>query len=208
MTNEDLMSINDSELIMLYHDEDEFAKNIIYYKYKFIIDIVIKKYSGILTTLGFDYEEIYSEASIGFSNALKTYEEDKDASLATYITFCIERRIKNLIKKYSREKYNGYEEIFSLDFTYFDNQARLVDLLNDGGDADPLKNMTEAEEYKELLKKIKAELTEKEYEVFILLYEGLNYQEIAKILDKVPKQIDNTIQRIKLKIKNLLIDKN
>ena len=32
----------------------------------------------------------------------------------------------------------------------------------------------------------------------------LNYKEIAKILDKNPKQIDNTMQRVRLKLKELL----
>ncbi len=33
---------------------------------------------------------------------------------------------------------------------------------------------------------------------------GLNYQDIALLLNKSPKQIDNAIQRIRLKIKKML----
>ena len=32
----------------------------------------------------------------------------------------------------------------------------------------------------------------------------MNYQEIADKLNKTPKQIDNTIQRIRIKLKNIV----
>ena len=44
MKTEDIINTNDNELIMLYRENDEDAKNILFYKYKFIIDILIKKY--------------------------------------------------------------------------------------------------------------------------------------------------------------------
>ena len=31
-----------------------------------------------------------------------------------------------------------------------------------------------------------------------------NYKEIATMLDKEPKQVDNAIQRIKIKVKNII----
>ena len=45
---------------------------------------------------------------------------------------------------------------------------------------------------------------EQEKEVFTLLIAGLSYSEIAKNLDKNLKQIDNTIQRIKTKVKRII----
>ena len=39
---DELEKTNDSELIMLYREDDEDAKNMLFYKYKFIIDILIK----------------------------------------------------------------------------------------------------------------------------------------------------------------------
>ena len=55
MINE-LENINDYELIMLYREEDEDAKNILYLKYKFIIDILIKKYQKLITALNIDMQ--------------------------------------------------------------------------------------------------------------------------------------------------------
>lgn len=207
MTKEELENINDNELLMLYREDDEDAKNLLFQKYKFIIDILIKKYKKYLTSLNIDYQETYSECSVGFSDGLKNYQEEKKSSLATFITLCIERRLGNIIRKYNREKYKGLQETYSLDYAYGDNELRLMDLVSDDYEHDPLKSMTEEEGYMELITNIKAILTEKEYEVFVLMIRGLSYTEIAKILNNTPKQIDNTIQRIKTKIKNIIKSK-
>lgn len=209
MINEEINSSNDSELIMLYREEDENAKNILFYKYKFIIDILIIKYQKVLNKLCIDYQEIYSECTVGFSDGLKHYQEDKNTSLATFITLCIERRLLGIIRKYNQEKYKGLQETYSLDFVYDDKELSLIDMIGDECLNDPLRNMTEKEGFEELINNIKSNLTKKEYDVFVLMTRGLNYQEIAKILNNTPKQIDNTMQRLKNKIRNLLhLEKN
>ena len=53
----------------------------------------------------------------------------------------------------------------------------------------------------ELIEKIKKRLTEFESQVFDLLIAYFSYREIAEMLDKDKKQIDNAIQRIKAKAK-------
>ena len=204
----DLDKTNDSELIMLYREDDEDAKNMLFYKYKFIIDILIKKYGNWLSSLKVDYQELYSECAVGFSDALFSFQEDKDSSLPTFITLCVERRINGVIRKYSRDKYKVLQDTYSLDFLYDEKNAALIDTISDESTHDPLKNMSEQEEYEELIHQIEKVLTKQEYEVFALKSRGFDYQEIAHILERNPKQIDNTIQRIKTKIKNLLLTKN
>ena len=203
MIEENIFDVNDNELLMLYQEDDENAKNLLYMKYKFIIDILIKKYSKHINDLNIDYQEIYSECSVGFSDGLRHFKDDKNASLATFITLCIERRLNAVIKKYSRDKYKIMQDSYSLDFIYNDNDFKLMDIISDDT-FDPLKNMTEKEQYDELLKNIEEQLTKTEYEVFVLLARGLDYITISKILEKSPKQIDNAIQRIKSKIRKIV----
>ena len=47
---------------------------------------------------------------------------------------------------------------------------------------------------------IKKNLSQFEQKVVNLYIDGLNYQQIAKELDKSPKSIDNALQRIKKKL--------
>ena len=197
----DIDNSNDYELIMLYREDDEQAKNILYLKYKFIINLLIKKYSKYLIKVNADYDEVYSECTIGFSDALKRFNEEKDASLPTFITLCVERKLKTVIKKYNRNKYKISNEALSLDYIYDDDQS-LMDYVVDL-EHEPLKNMEDNESYIDLVKSIKEELTKKEYDVFLLMARNLSYVEIANILGLTPKQVDNTMQRVKTKIKSL-----
>ena len=65
-------------------------------------------------------------------------------------------------------------------------------------------NITKDEAFDELLDTIEKSLSTSEYEVYKLLVTGLSYVDIANMLGKNPKQIDNAIQRIKNKIKDIL----
>ncbi len=201
-----LKDTNDNELIMLYREEDENAKNLLFYKYKFIMDILISKYKLYLKKLNVDYQEINSECNVGFSDAINHFQEDKDTSLPTFITLCVERRIKGIIRKYNRKKYQNQNENYSLDRTFCDGDSTLLDTISDDYANDPLKNILEDESYNDLVNKIKNCLTENEYEVFALLYKGMSLPEIASILNKNYKQIDNTVQRVKMKIKKILLN--
>lgn len=203
MTDEMIENTNDSELIMLYQENDEDAKNILFLKYKFIIDILIKKYQKMITVLNIDMQEVYSESTVGFSDALRSFQDDKECNLPTFITLCVERRISNLVRKYNREKYKVMNDTYSLDYFYEPIGRPLIEILVDNSN-EPLDNMTESENYEELLNDIHLILSRKENKVFEYMVSGFNYQQISKILDETPKQVDNTIQRIKIKIKHLI----
>lgn len=196
---------NDSELLMLYHEEDEDAKNIIYLKYKYIIDIIIKKYRKLIDLFHIDMQEVYSECTVGFSDALKNYQENKDRSLSSFITFCVERRICGLIRKYSRKKYKVLLNAYSLDYLYENFNNPMLDFLGDTTN-EPLTSMMEQEEYEELLEKIKNNLSSREKEIFVYLVSGFNYHQISNIMNASLKQVDNAIQRIKNKVKKILLE--
>ena len=91
----------------------------------------------------------------------------------------------------------------SLDYDYDKQGLPLIDVLGDEN-ADPLIKFSEIEQEENLRKNIQEQLSENEKQVFNLLLKGLNYKEIATLLDKNEKQIDNTIQRIRGKVRQLL----
>ena len=200
----DYNDLSDSELFMLLNEENEEAKDILFEKYKYIIDIILKKYSYVASRMGIEYKELYSEALVGFSDALVSYQDDKDASLGTFISLCVNRRVQKVIAKASTIKNKVIQEAYSLDHVYEQFGLPLVEMISDNSENDPLNNMTKEEEYKELLSDIKNELSNSEYEVFVLMLNNMDYNTIAEILDKTTKQIDNAMQRIKHKVKDIL----
>lgn len=195
---------SDGELYSLICESDEDAKDMLYMKYKYIIDIVIKKYAFTAMKYGFEYKDLYQEALVGFSDALTSYNEEKNSSMATFITLCVDRRLQNAIRKAGRIKNKVLLESLSLDHVYEEYDIPLKEIISDNNENDPLTNITKDEGFDELLDFIEKSLSSSEYEVYKLMISGMDYNEIAKVLDKSPKQIDNAIQRIKNKVKDIL----
>jgi RNA polymerase sporulation-specific sigma factor len=193
---------SDSELYSMICESNEEAKEIIYTKYKYIIDVIIKKYVYSAKKLGVEYNDLYQEGLVGFADALNHYDESKKVQLSTFLSLCIERRLQNAILKAGRLKNKILLDSLSLDHEYGEHQIPLREMISDEK-SDPLFGISKEEDYNELLAKIKKYLSDFEYEVYSLLIHGLSYQDIALVLNKSPKQIDNTIQRLKHKIKTI-----
>jgi len=197
------MEYNDVELVQLVKENNDDAKDTIYEKYKYIIDIIIAKYKKVFYVLGMDLMEVRQDAMLAFSDAFVSYSSEKETTLATFISLVIERKIQNCIRKADTIKNKKNNENYSLDYEYEIYNKPLSELIGDPN-ADPLVKVTSKEAYEELVAKIKAILSPMEYEVYKLLISGFSYIDIAKILKKEPKQIDNTIQRLRTKVKELI----
>lgn len=195
---------SDSELYSMVCESSEEAKDILYSKYKYVIDLIIKKYIYTAKKYGVEYSDLYQEGLVGFADALNCYDESKNVMLSSFIGLCVERRLQNAILKAGRLKNKMYTESLSLDHTYGEQQIPLKEMICDQKNSDPLQGIASQEEYDELLLEIQKELSKQEYEVYEFMMQGLRYQDIALLLDKTPKQIDNTMQRIKHKVRLIL----
>ncbi len=198
--------IEDSELIYLVKENNEIAKDIIFDKYKYIIDIIAKKYKKSGYVLGLEYNDLYQEAMLGFIDAIYSYDDEK-SSISTYISLCVERKIYSCLKKASRMKNKIQNEALSLEYTYDDNTS-LKDILSDNNVNNPLENIINIENQEEVIDNVKEVLSDSEKMVFSLMIAGLDYKSIAVILDLTPKQVDNTRNRIRNKARKIIFDKN
>ncbi len=166
------------------------------------IKYMLKKYANAALKYGIDYNDFEQEALLAFTNALKNYDENKDAGLKTFVSLCVERRLIKVIQMSKTYKNKLNNDKLSLDYDY-GSGVLLKDVLADN-DADPYVKFSEEDFLEHIKIKIKHLLSNFEYQVYEYLILGLNYIEIAKKLDKNPKQIDNTIQRIKKKIRMIV----
>lgn len=197
------MEYNDQELSLLFTENDENAKDVLFKKYNYIIEIIINKYKKTIYALNMDINEIRQDANLAFTDAIIKYSREKETSLPTFISLVVERKIQNAVRKAETIKNKVYLNAYSLDYEYDAFQKPLSEIIGDNSD-EPLANMTKKEEYEELVNNINSILSPGENDVYKLLIRGFNYQEIAKILNKEPKQIDNSIQRIRIKIRDLI----
>ena len=199
------MSYEEEELMlldMICESNDE-VRTTLYKTYEPVIKGIIKKYVRSAQKLGIEINDLVQEANVGFADALNKYDASKDASLKTFIGICVDRRLLNYIYKNKTVKSQIEQESLSLDYAYDDSGLPLKDVLKDD-DADPFRQIFHASTYHNAIQKVAYKLSLQEKEVFNYLMQGLDYIEIAKRLAKSPKQIDNTIQRIRTKIKDCI----
>ena len=191
------MEYPDNELTYLLNDNNEIAQDLLYEKYNYIIKSILNKYRRVFLALNIDLEEARQEANLAFSYAIYNYNEDRDTSLNTFVTLCVERRIRAVIKSKETMKSKVQSETISLNSDNF-LENTIADF-----QYEPSKRIENIDMLKYINSKVKDLLSDKEKEVYNLLLQGMDYQEIAINLNKTPKQIDNTIQRIRIKLKKL-----
>ena len=178
--------------------------DILYDKYKYIVDILMHKYHKLALKYDIDLKELEQEAYYAFTDALKNFDESKNILLSTFISLCVDRRLKNIIRNNSNKKAQTLNNAYSLDYDYNEEGITLKDLISDDYEFEPLNKLTLKEDYEELITKIKESLSLTEYEVFCYIINDFDYQTIALLTNHNAKQVDNTIQRIKHKIRDII----
>ena len=193
--------VNDYEILSIVSDNEQ-ATETLFNKYKPLIVGIAKKIYTTNQVTGFDLNDLIQEGMIAFSTAINTFDEKKDTTFFTYAKTCIERRLYSLIKSASRYKYQLLNESYYVE-DLVNNSKDLENLLKDST-SNPEYQIIDNENTKELMKNIQKTLTNLESAVFELKISGFTYREIADILDKDSKSIDNAISRIKTKVQKYL----
>ena len=188
---------NDYELINFIAEGNEDASNILLKKYEPLIKKEALKLLPYCDKSGLDINDLIQEGLIGLHHAIEKYKEQSDVMFYTYALKCIQRKMISTLVGVNRKKNKPLNESISLD-----DDNTLIKILKDGT-PNPEEYIMNSETEKILISNIKLSLTDFECNVFDLFISGFNYIEIANILDKDIKSIDNAIQRIKKKIKNI-----
>lgn len=194
------MEYQDMELIDNISESSEEVRDVLYDKYKYIVDIIINKYKKSAYYLSVDMQELKQEALLGFSDALYSYSDDKNANLPTFITLCVERKVDNYIKKHSTKKMKMLREIISLDEPIGEDLS-LMDAVGDY--ASPERILEDAEQSKILVEKIKDLLSPRELEIYKLLLYEFSYEDICSILKINMKKLYDYVYHIRTKLKDL-----
>ena len=190
---------NDNELISYIAEGNEDANNLLIEKYKPLITKMALKVLPYCTSNGLELSDLVQEGMIGLNHAIERYHERKDILFYTYARLCIKRKMLSVAACSNRTK----NRILNESVSYDDDETKLIKVLKDNNPS-PEEVIIDLEYQRDLIDKIKLELTDFENQVFDLLISGFTHQEIADLLDKDKKSIENAIQRIKVKIKKVL----
>ena len=189
----------DEELVALSQKGDESAENEILEKYK---DTVVKISRGYFI-IGGELEDIIQEGMIGLYKTIKNFSKNKNATFKTFAIMCIKHQIQTAIKKANTKKNLPLSNSVSLQS--FSEKSEEDEFLpvNLIFQVSPDEKIINRENYKYLVSAIKKTLSKKEFEVLKYYLRGYTYKEIADFLNLNQKSIDNSLSRIKNKLKNI-----
>lgn len=189
----------DDELLFLIEENEERAFQELIERYSPKINIIISKYKEKALQIGLDISDLYQEGLIGLVSAIKSYKKDKDTTFKTYADLLIERQVLDVVKKHNRQKNTALNNALSLDSFSVEESISLYNVIVDESSQPELQLINEED-----IKEVRELLTEFEQKVYELKLEGKSNNEISIILDKNKRSIENTIQRIKQKIKEII----
>ena len=191
---------NDYELLSYISECNEDATDILLKKYEPLIISTAKKMLKGMENFGLDINDLIQEGRLGLLNASETFIESKDTLFYTYAKTCIERKMYDLVKSTRRVKHKILNESISIDIDDKGEYKAFDYLLKDETE-NPEQLLLNEEEKKELKNIINSKLNDFEIQVLELKLKGFENKEISEMLVCDYKKIDNTLQRIKQKLK-------
>ena len=185
-------NIKDEELIARFRKGEEGISDYLMEKYKELV----RKKARAMFLIGGDTDDLIQEGMIGLFKAVRDYQPDKEASFQTFARLCIDRQMYNAIQNSNRQKHQPLNSYVSL--SHEDEEGNFEDFHMEN----PESILIDRENVEALENEIKKSLSPLENRVLQLYLDGNGYMDIARILGKTPKSIDNALRRIRGKFKS------
>lgn len=196
-----MKNLTHEDLARLAQEGDNSALEYLINTYKNIVRLRARKFF----LIGGDYEDLIQEGTIGLFKAIRDYNPAKNTSFTTFAELCIRRQLYTAIKSANRKKHLLLNDSLSLDFPVEENDNKnLSDIYADQSIMSPDEIMESEEKLNEINKIIDTMLSPLEKTVIDMYLDGKNYREIAKIINKEDKSVDNALNRAKNKLRNAL----
>ena len=188
--------IKDEELISRFKNGESEILDYLMEKYK----NMVRKKARTMFLIGGENDDLIQEGMIGLFKAVRDYQPARDAAFQTFASICVDRQIYNAIQSSNRQKHQPLNSYISLSEQDGENEEHL----GDNWGENPESIIIDQENVQDLEQEITATLSPMENQVLEYYLAGNGYGEIAQIMGKTPKSIDNALQRIRIKIREQL----
>lgn len=191
---EDFYALSDEECVEASQKGNEEALNHIIARYR---NYVYSK-ANTYFLVGADKDDVAQEGLIGLYKAAQEYNPSMDCSFKHFAGICISRQIITAIKAATRKKHGPLNSYISLDKPEeFENEETFEGVMET---ENPEDIVISQENLENIECKITKALSKMEMQVFMYYTQGLSYEEIANLMQKPVKSIDNALCRIKKKL--------
>ncbi|HVW31960.1 MAG TPA: RNA polymerase sporulation sigma factor SigH [Acidimicrobiia bacterium] len=194
-----LAELSDDELVARFQGGDNDSLDVLLQRYRRFTRAKARGYF----LIGADSDDIEQEGMIGLFKAVRDFRPDRQASFRAFAELCITRQIITAIKTATRQKHQPLNSYLSLSGTRpgeENGSGTVEEVLEAKGLIDPIEFIISMEDLRSMRRMMSEMLSKLEVEVLRLYVEGKSYQEIAEVLGRHVKSIDNALQRIKRKL--------
>ena len=167
------------------NDDNAFNELVIRYLNK--IRFIARKYSA----QGYEQNDFVQEGLLALLYACKTYDAHGGSSFGTFVSLLVERRFISIIRSSQSKKAVPDAMLVRIDAL----EEELTDVVGS-----PEEQLVNREQLDQVLKRLNALLSEREYEVLKLFASGFSYSKISQKLNISEKSVDNALQRARRKI--------
>ena len=195
-----LRDIDDDALVALAREGDDKAIETLLQRYRHYARAKARSYF----LAGADKEDIVQEGMIGLFKAIRDFQPEKNTAFRAFAELCITRQIITAIKTATRQKHIPLNSYVSLNKPASHDDERPLEEALVHRALDPAEMVISAEEISSIKASMGRVLSSLETEVLQLYMDGKSYQQIADMLGRHVKSIDNALQRIKRKLDSYL----
>ena len=188
-----LTNYTDEQLLSLYRSGEYSAAGVLIVRYTPVVLSYADRYSH----LGIEKEDLVQEGRIALLAAIRTYREDGGAAFRTYASRCI----ANGLSKVAAAQLQGRKIPPAL-YTALDE----VEGLSAPASSEPEELIIRQEQQHSRHRRMRSLLSDYELNCLRLFLEGHSYTEIAALLQKSPKSVDNALGRARSKLRLLLCE--
>lgn len=190
----------DEQLLERFHNGEREIMDYILDKYKNLV----RKRAKDMYLIGGEGEDLIQEGMIGLFKAVRDYCPEKATSFFSFADLCISRQIYTAIQASNRMKHrplNTYISLYSDGLgTNEDKDRPLIEQLHSLYAESPETLLIDQENVSDLQQNMMKYLSKFEQEVMLLYLAGNDYNQIAELVERTPKSVDNALQRARGKL--------
>lgn len=206
MSEEALKDMSDEDLVVEVRSGSDQAIDLLLHRYRHYARAKARTYF----LAGADKEDIVQEGMIGLYKAIRDFQADKNTAFRAFAELCMTRQIITAIKTATRQKHqplNSYVSLNKPASNDDDDDRSIGDSISTRTVMDPAELVVSAEELANIKASVGKVLSVFETEVLQLYMDGKSYQQIADMLGRHVKSIDNALQRIKRKLEHHMLSR-
>lgn len=195
--------IPDEQLICRLRNGEDEIMDYLMIKYK----SMVRRKARAMYLIGGDNDDLIQEGMIGLIKAVRDFDSEAGQSFSSFAELCVSRQMYSAIASSKRKKHiplNSYISLYDEGNHEDEKTLPLIDTIEPEVENNPETLYFGKESSEAFIEELKENLSDLENRVLYLHMLGTNYRDIANLLDKSPKTIDNALQRIRTKAGKLL----